>query len=144
MPMPAPSSLNYPGVVNGSHGLLGPQIRRSVPRQPLRRNNPHGKKHPTKKDLQWHRDKTGYQLDGPNTSAIAFPYKPRSTDEGREFAEFYASLHGQKVPKGTKWALVTYDLRDYRHEGITAHKTLASAKRKGTQLIKEDFATSSG
>ena len=141
--MPAPSSLNYPGVVNGSHGLLGPRIRRSVPRQPLRRNNPHGKRHPTKKDLQWGRNKdtdpAGYELHGPNTTAIAFPYKPRSTRDGREFAEFYANLHGQKVPTGTKWALLTSDGRDARHEGLTAHKTLASAKRKGLQLIKNDW-----
>tara|TARA_R110002110_G_C12893862_1_gene664151 strand:+ start:139 stop:405 length:267 start_codon:yes stop_codon:yes gene_type:complete len=81
----------------------------------------------------------GYELFGPNTLAIAFPYKPRSTPDGREFAEFYAHQHGQKVPTGTKWALITSDGRDARHEGLTAHKTLASAKRKGLQLIKNDW-----
>jgi hypothetical protein len=140
-----PGDYDFPGVTNGSHGLLGPQIRRNVPGQPIANPARRGSKRgPTKKDLRWTRnhetDPAGYNLSGPATDAVAWPYKPRSTRDGLEFAEMYEAARGQKVPKGTKWALITYDRRDPRHEGITAHKTLASAKRKALHLIRADWA----
>tara|TARA_R110002060_G_scaffold862_4_gene2057 strand:+ start:249 stop:2885 length:2637 start_codon:yes stop_codon:yes gene_type:complete len=163
MPAPGPDLYNYPrvnagalaaapnypgdydfqGVTNGSHGLLGPQVRRSLPGQPIA--NPVIPKKPAK----WIRDRNGidyqifsYEPDGGSGWAQIFAYKPRSRDpqvawNSRSNAGAYEQAKGQKVPKGTKYIVRALPPgAGWGQEQWSAHKTLAPAKRRAEKLLK--------
>ena len=105
-------------------------------------SNPHGFPHamalqqnPPKKKNKWIRHDSGlsageYLIFNGADWAVAVPYKPRKSEYARQYAEIYEGEKGQKVPKGTKYLLV-----DHANGAVTAHKTLASAKKKGIAAV---------
>jgi hypothetical protein len=135
-----PGNYDFPGVTNGSHGLLGPQIRRNVPGQPIANPvNP-------KKIGKWTKDPAhgiDYGIDADNEGwAQIFVYKPRSRDpvvawNSRSNAGAYEQATGQKPPKGTKYIVrVMPPGAGWGEERWSAHKTLAPAKRRAEKELR--------
>ena len=130
-----PGNYDFPGVTNGSHGLLGPQIKRNVPGQPIA--NP-----VRKKDGKWHRQKafqgTQYYLDAGDSYATVTRYEPRKSPDSASMAKNYESWHRQELPKGAKYLVrashhqLNPDRNDY-----SAHKTLRAAKRAAEKTLKD-------
>ena len=139
-----PGDYDFPGVTNGSHGLLGPQIRRNVPGQPIANPvNP-------KKLGKWTRAPAHGIAYGINVSdaggrggwAQIFAYKPRSRDpvvawNSRSNAGAYEQATGQKPPKGTKYIVrVLPPGSGWGDERWSAHKTLAPAKKRAEKELR--------
>ena len=132
-----PSDYAFPGVVNGSHRLLGPQVARTLPGQPIA--NP-----AEKKDGKWHRAAEGpasqgygsfYYLHAGDVSAYAKDYHPRlKPDDAAPFE--YREQHRQDVPRGTKWFSIVHDNSIGRPPEVNAHRTLKAAKRAAEKAMK--------
>lgn len=141
-----PSDL--PSAVNGAAGLLGPNVCRTVPGEPIARQV-----NPARKQMgKWRRQKflgqTLYLWDDDRHTATIAPYKPRPRSKAskpqnyakmiRSAAADYETQHGSKLPKGTKYLLILS-----RRDGsetwpvpqVTAHKSYASAKRAAKKTL---------
>lgn len=142
-PGSAPSPLDYPGAVNGSHGLLGPQIQRNVPGQPIA--NP-----VTKQDGKWHRldvhnplDKTrqkvkGYYLDSGDMFARILKYEPRKfPNYAAGLADAYEAARQRALTSREPWVVsVSGSWSTQDHPSKSAHKTLAAAKKAAEKHMK--------
>ena len=141
-----PGDYDFPGVTNGSHGLLGPQIRRNVPGQPIA--NP-----AIKADGKWHRLQASrgpgsglsYLLDAGDVWAEIGKYQPRKYPTSRSLASDYLDWHGQELPANAPWVAIGYigSLRQTLRgapsnppESVTSHKTLKAAKRAAEKALK--------
>tara|TARA_R110002060_G_scaffold36230_2_gene47178 strand:- start:292 stop:2343 length:2052 start_codon:yes stop_codon:yes gene_type:complete len=139
-----PGDYDFPGVANGSHGLLGPQIRRNVPGQPIA--NPARSNKPGK----WTRAPAhgiayGIKVSDPGGRggwAQILAYKPRNKDpvvawNSRSDAGAYEQATGQKPPKGTKYLVrVLPPGSEWGAERWSAHKTLAPAKKRAEKELR--------
>ena len=96
---------------------------------------------PVKDDGKWHKlDGGGYQIRmrGPYGSfANALAYHPRKDPRTAEYASAYELTTGQKIPKGTKWVVlsVVETPGGSNRPQYSAHRTLAAAKRAGSAAI---------
>ena len=135
-----PSNYDFPGVTNGSNGLLGPQIKRNVPGQPIA--NP-----VTKADGRWHRAQNQdvgihYTLNAGDVASAIYRYQPRKHPATTALASRYETEHKQDLPKGTQWLTLTV-LVDDRPKSVwaqtitSAHKTLKAAKRAAEKNMKQ-------
>ena len=158
-----PGNYDFPGVTNGSHGLLGPQIRRNVPGQPIA--NPVSPTDPQfrpaarlltsgKQDGRWHRQDNKHYgslhyLHAGEIMTEIIPYKPRKHPDVLQFVEDYNPNDRErwkgpkKVPKNTKYLTLVSDffgargsLSNQGYIGWTAHKTLAAAKRSAEKAMR--------
>jgi hypothetical protein len=92
---------------------------------------------------KWTREKqasgrTIYARGGIDAYVVIVPYKPRVSPMAREFAGAYERTEGRKVPKGTKWLAVATapwrTLGAVEPTRVSAHKTLAAAKKTGEAM----------
>ena len=136
---------DLPSVVNGAAGLLGPNVCRTVPGEPIARQV-----NPARKQMgKWRRQKfqgqTLYLWDDDQHTATIAPYKPRPRSKAakpqnyakmiRSAAADYETQHGSKLPKGTKYLLII-STRSGSGLQVTGHKSYASAKRAAKKTLR--------
>ena len=100
--------------------------------------------HRVNPDGRWHKDQFGDITKGKGTAygmatakgeAVVVPYKPRTFQGSRYAAEIYEELKSQKVPKGSKYIVLTYTSAEGPSKA-SAHKSLDEAKTAGANALR--------
>ena len=96
---------------------------------------------PVKDDGKWHKlDGGGYQIRNPGpygSFSNALAYHPRKDPRVAQYASAYELTTGQRIPKGTKWVVmsVVETPGSSNQPQYSAHRTLAAAKRAGSAAL---------
>lgn len=101
---------------------------------------------PVKADGKWHKTQfidigetkgTAYGMQTAKGGAHVVPYKPRTFLGSTFAAEGYELYERQKVPKGTRFILITKGDAEGSELNYSAHKTLDDAKRAGENALRK-------